>query len=70
MRLRDGCLNTEWFANRVEAAVLIEDFRRRYNEHRPHSSLGYKTPIEARWASIDGTGREKINPEATPGLSN
>lgn len=48
-RLRDECLNAERFANRTEAAVLIEQFRRRYNEHRPHSSLGYRTPIEARW---------------------
>jgi len=29
--LRDECLNAEWLANRVEAAALIEDFRRRYN---------------------------------------
>ena len=32
-RLRDECLNAEWFANRAEAAVLIEQYRRRYNEH-------------------------------------
>jgi len=33
--------NAEWFANRAEAAVLIEAFRRRYDEHRSHSRLGY-----------------------------
>jgi putative transposase len=68
-RLRDECLNAEWFANRAEAAVLIEDFRRRYNEHRPHSSLGYQTPIEARRASMDRPERENINPGTSPGLS-
>ena len=62
-RLRDECLNAEWFANRTEAAVLIEQFRRRYNEHRPHSSLGYRTPIEARWASILREKNAKIRSE-------
>jgi transposase InsO family protein len=35
-------------ASRTEAAVLIEQFRRRHNEHRPRSSLGYQTRIEGR----------------------
>ena len=68
-RLRDECLNTEWFANRAEAQVLIEEFRKRYNEHRPHSSLGYRTPNEVRSAWIEEQGRKKIKPEAIPGLS-
>ena len=68
-RLRDECLNTEWFANRAEAPVLIEEFRKRYNEHRPHSSLGYRTPNEVRSAWIAEQGRKKIKPEAIPGLS-
>ncbi len=45
-RLRDECLNLEWFRNRLEARVLIENWRRHYNQVRPHSSLGYRTPIE------------------------
>ena len=28
------------------ARVLIEDYRREYNECRPHSSLGYQTPMK------------------------
>ncbi len=43
-KFRDECLNLEWFRTRVEARVLIEVFRRRYNEERPHSSLEYATP--------------------------
>jgi putative transposase len=43
-KLRDECLNLEWFRNRAEAKVVIEQWRRHYNERRPHSSLGYKTP--------------------------
>lgn len=43
---RDECLSLHWFRNRVEAATLIEEWRRHYNDVRPHSSLGYKTPSE------------------------
>jgi putative transposase len=43
-RLRDECLNLEWFRNVVEAKVVIETWRRHYNEDRPHSRLGYQTP--------------------------
>ncbi len=45
-KFRDGCLNREVFGNLLEAKVLVEDWRREYNEQRPHSSLGYKTPRE------------------------
>lgn len=49
-RLRDECLNLEWFRTVVEAQVVIEMWRRHYNEERPHSSLGYLTPAEFRQA--------------------
>lgn len=45
-KFRDECLDMEWFRTRVEAAVQIEQWRRHYNEVRPHSSLGYLTPME------------------------
>lgn len=45
-KFRDECLNMEWFRNRIEARVLIEIWRRHYNEVRPHSSLEYRTPNE------------------------
>ena len=45
-KFRDECLSAEWFRNRLEARVIIEDWRNHYNRVRPHSSLGYKTPIE------------------------
>jgi len=47
-KLRDECLNLEWFRNRAEAKVVIEQWRKHYNEQRPHSSLGYKTPAQFR----------------------
>lgn len=49
-RLRDECLNMEWFSSRAEARVVVEKYRRHYNEERPHSSLGYLTPQEFRQA--------------------
>jgi putative transposase len=45
-RFRDECLSLEWFRSRREAKVLIETWRRHYNEVRPHSSLDYLTPHE------------------------
>jgi transposase InsO family protein len=47
-KLRDECLNREWFRTLREAQVLIERWRRFYNEQRPHSALGYRTPVQAR----------------------
>lgn len=47
-KFRDECLNQHWFRSRSEARLLIEVWRRRYNEYRPHSSLGYRTPREFR----------------------
>ena len=45
-KLRDECLAMQWFKNRIDAKILIEEFRRGYNEVRPHSSLGQLTPVE------------------------
>ena len=45
-KFRDECLSLEWFRSRAEAKVVIESWRRHYNEVRPHSSLGYLTPAE------------------------
>jgi putative transposase len=45
-KFRDECLSVEWFRSRAEGTVVIEAWREHYNEIRPHSSLGYKTPIE------------------------
>ena len=47
-RLRDECLNVEWFRTRREARVVIEAWRQHYNAVRPHMSLNYLTPIEFR----------------------
>ena len=43
-RFRDECLVREWLLNLREARVVVEDWRRWYNEERPHSRLGYLSP--------------------------
>ena len=43
-KFRDECLAMEWFRNRIEARVVIEDWLQHYNHVRPHSSLNYETP--------------------------
>jgi transposase InsO family protein len=45
-RLRDECLNENWFATLDDARVTIERWRLDYNAGRPHSSLRDRTPEE------------------------
>jgi putative transposase len=51
-RLRDECLNANWFATMNEAKQKIETWRGEYNQERPHSSLGYRTPQEFAAAAV------------------
>ncbi len=39
----------------MPAQVIVERWRQRYNEERPHSALGYRTPAEAA-AGTAGAG--------------
>lgn len=43
-RFRDECLNTNWFLSLKHAREVIEEWRKDYNEVRPHSSLKGATP--------------------------
>jgi transposase InsO family protein len=43
-KLRDELLNGELFYSLKEAQVIIEQWRRHYNQVRPHSALGYRPP--------------------------
>jgi len=45
-RFRDECLGREMFLNLREARVVISDWRLHYNQERPHSKLGYRSPNE------------------------
>ena len=52
-RLRDECLNENWFISLKQARGIIESWRIDYNEGRPHTSLGGLTPREY----VENTGK-------------
>lgn len=67
-RLRDECLNRHWFLGLADTRRTVEAWRRDYNQLRPHSALGYRTPEEARldFARVD---RAIIEEQELVGLS-
>jgi putative transposase len=56
-RFRDECLNEHWFLSMRHAREIIENWRKEYNEERPHSSLQDMTPKEFadRFLTADST---------------
>lgn len=46
-KFRTECLNAHWFMSLDDAQRKCETWRRDYNEQRPHSSIGNRTPVEA-----------------------
>lgn len=44
-RLRAECLSAHWFMSLEDAREKLEDWRKYYNEQRPHGAIGQKTPI-------------------------
>ena len=45
-RFRAECLNAHWFLSLADAREKLEDWRRDYNEYRPHGAIGNKVPID------------------------
>ena len=43
-RLRDECLNVEWFPSLEQARERLAKWRDHYNHHRPHSALDDRAP--------------------------
>ncbi len=43
-RIRDECLNEHWFTSLAHARVVVETWKREYNEERPKKALGGLTP--------------------------
>jgi putative transposase len=62
-KFRDESLSMEWFRNRIEAKVVIDQWRRHYNEIRPHSSLGNQTPAAFKKSCCSITKPRAIFPE-------
>jgi len=63
-RLRDECLNENWFLNLRHAKVLIEAWRKEYNEERPKKALGGLTP--SAYAALLVQQSAKMNPDSKP----
>ena len=61
-KLRDEILDREIFYTLKEAQVLIENWRKTYNQVRPHSSLGQRPPAP----ETIRTRSEWLNPGNTP----
>jgi putative transposase len=51
--LRDECLQMQLFEGVAEARVVLESYRQHYNDERPHSSLGCRTPAEFKRAWLE-----------------
>lgn len=64
-RFRDECLNEHWFTNLHHAKVVIETWRREYNEQRPKKSLGGLTP--AAYAQTLKQKAGKLTPDSKAG---
>ncbi len=45
-KFRAECLNAHWFLTLADAREKLEDWRRDYNEVRPHSAIGYNVPVD------------------------
>lgn len=66
-RFGDECLKREEFSSLMEAKVLVEQYRKRYNEERPHSSLKYQTPAEFARAQIQKLDRAQSTAQNSAG---
>ena len=55
--VRDECLNMHVFASLAEAGVRLSAFRHQYNTERPHSQLGYLTPLAFKAAWVDAQAK-------------
>ncbi len=45
-RFRAECLNAHWFLSLADAVEKLEDWRKDYNEQRPHGAIGNNVPID------------------------
>ena len=50
--LRRECLSQHWFATLAEAQLVLDAWRKDYNDHRPHTTLGLQPPTVYRRAGI------------------
>ncbi|WP_091246305.1 IS3 family transposase [Aquimonas voraii] len=66
-KFRDECLNEHWFSSLAQARQVIAEWRRDYNQVRPHSSCGRIPPAE--FAAQHRINNQKNEVPFNPGLS-
>ena len=66
-KFRDECLNEHWFTSLAQARAVIAEWRRDYNQVRPHSSCGRMPP--AQFAANHRTQVSCTDVPLSPGLS-
>lgn len=57
--VRDECLNMQLFGSLIEARIRLEAFRQHYNSERPHSALGYQTPLAFKQAWNEAQNKQQ-----------
>lgn len=57
--VRDECLNMHLFHSVAEACVRLAAFRHQYNTERPHSRLGYLTPLAFKSAWYEAQAKQQ-----------
>jgi putative transposase len=57
--VRDECLNMHQFHSLAEACVRLATFRHHYNHDRPHSRLGYLTPLAFKTAWYEAKAKQQ-----------
>ena len=67
-RLRDECLNVEWFVSLADARQKLTKFREHYSHERPHSALADRTP--AAFAELHRRVEEKTSTSMGHALQN
>ena len=65
-KLRDELLNREIFTTLIEAKILIEEWRKEYNQVRPHSALNYRPPAPETIAVDSNSTSGTINGGRSP----
>ena len=72
-KLRDECLNEQWFETLLQARSTIAAWRRDYNEVRPHSSLGRIAPAhfaeQHRRKACDAAQKQTTTPTSSTNVA-
>jgi putative transposase len=52
-RFRQECLNQHWFMSLEDVRIKLSAWQHEYNTDRPHSALGYRTPLQSKPNSVN-----------------